>query len=190
MFRVVRKVKAFNLVEVVIAMAVIAFGAAAVMAMLQPSAVAARDSVGDNYSADAASQFLSYFEIEARKSWTSVVGTSAGLSSSPPTQPASISDSSVEKPGDWATPVGASGNIFSSGGTLNASKGIYGLKGGSDFSGQIKIWKMKIDDLRVGNVNVGLPADKGVRFCIEISYPATKPYKIRDRRYFTLEIFK
>jgi Tfp pilus assembly protein PilV len=67
-------IKAFNLLEVVGAMLIIAFGITAVMGILQPSIRASRDSVGENYCADVATQILSLMETKARQKWSTVVG--------------------------------------------------------------------------------------------------------------------
>lgn len=178
----------FNLIEIVGALVIIAFGVAAAMAILQPSVRASRDSVGDNYSADVANQFMSYIEVKARQNWATVVGTDSAFTSSPPSAPPTIADSNVDTPSNWSGAAG-SGNIYTSGGSLSTASGIYGVKSGGDFSGHVKVWKKQIADFCYNGTTVSLPKSKAVRFHIEISYPANKPYSAREKKYYSLEVF-
>ena len=178
----------FNLVEIVGALVIIAFGVTAAMALLQPSIRASRDSVGDNYSSDVANQFMSYIQVQARQNWTSIVGTDSAFTSAPPSAPATIADSNIDTPGSWGGAVG-SGNIYTTGGILSAASGIYGARCGNDFSGHVKVWKMQITDFSFNGTTTSLPKSKAVRFQIEISYPANKPYSARDKKYYSIEVF-
>lgn len=182
------KIRHFNLVEIVGALVIIAFGVTAAMAILQPSIRASRDSVGDNYSADVANQFMSYIEVKARQNWSSVVGTDSAFSAAPPSAPATIADSNVDAPSSWGGAVG-SGNIYTTGGSLSTTSGIYGVKSGGDFSGHVKVWKKQISDFCFNGSTTSIPKSKAVRFHIEVSYPADKPYSSREKKYYSLEVF-
>jgi hypothetical protein len=79
---------------------------------------------------------------------------------------------------------------------LNASvvdeipdKGVFGVKNGYDFNGHVKVWKKQISDFAYAGAVSSIPCDKAVRVNIEISFPATKPYSVREKRYYSLEVF-
>ena len=193
-------VRHFNLVEIVASLVIIAFGVTAAMAILQPSVRASRDAVGDNYCADVANQILSYMEGKARQNWTTVVGISTGLTSTcpPSNTPTSIADSNVDDPTTWAGQI-TDTNIYTTGGSLSTlnttvtngipDKGVFGIKLGQDFSAHVRVWKKQVADFNYGTSTSILPPDKAVRFCVEISYPANKPYASRERKNFALEVF-
>ena len=56
----------FNLIEIILAMGVVAIGMTAVMALLPPALNANRDATGDAVAVEAASQMIAYIDIQAR----------------------------------------------------------------------------------------------------------------------------
>ncbi|MCF6175047.1 MAG: hypothetical protein L3J71_04730 [Victivallaceae bacterium] len=65
-----RKKQYFNMIEIALAIAIIAFGMSSILVLFPVGLNASRDSMADNYSADAVEQFVSYIQAYANKGAT------------------------------------------------------------------------------------------------------------------------
>lgn len=78
---------AFNLVEVVLAMLVIAIGILSIVGLIPVGATANQRAVAANQGADAADQYLNYFAAHCQKNWSAVVLSDAYLPTNPAADP-------------------------------------------------------------------------------------------------------
>ena len=60
----------FNLVEIVIALGIVAIGVTAVMGFLPVGLNASRDAIADNYAADSSEQLLHYLASNIQEDWS------------------------------------------------------------------------------------------------------------------------
>jgi hypothetical protein len=185
------------MVEVTLAMAVVGLGVTGIMAMFPVAIQSSRDAVGDNYSSELSSQFFAFIEANARKDWTTVSSTSKM-----PDEPKQIgsNDADSSDPGDtWSGETGNVYTIAGANGKLNKNNGIYGVKsispnGSVDFLAHVRIWSGVLKEFytggpAAGSSNVDLPGDYGKRVYIEISWPASRPWSLREKRYYVRELF-
>lgn len=185
--------KFFNMIEVTLAIAVVGLGMTGIMALFPVGFQASRDSIGDNYSADAGEQFLSYLGRTCQTNWTTLIhdGTTDGtILSTPPT--IGPTDTLVPTTGRISDT-----NLFLSGYGSN----IFCIKqpatGNPDFTAHIKVWKSPITNMNIGGASgISIPYYDAVynigaaRLNVEISWPVEKPYTAREKRFFCLELFK
>jgi type II secretory pathway pseudopilin PulG len=175
--------KMFNMIEVVLSIAVVGIGIAGIMAMFPVGIQASQDAVADNYAADAADQFLTFFEYNFKKTWPS--------SSSPTLPNKTESDSNGTPPTGPITGTAVLGNIYDL--TSGTSKGVYGIKMASgtttDFEAHAKVYYSLIDDFYYAGNKNPIPMTKAIRLNVEISWPTQVPYAQRQKRYYCLEIF-
>ena len=180
----------FNLIEIVLAMAIVGVGVASVIGMFPVAIQASKDSIAENYSADAADQMLAQIERMAAKDWTIVNSLPDSTTVS---NPSSVSYA------NWTQTQTTGTNIYDTNtGTadLNISNGILGIlqKTGSnvDFAGHIKIWKSHVTKQTYNGTSwTSAPADytSAARINIEISWPVEKPYLKRNTRLYCLDVF-
>lgn len=176
----------FNLVEVALAIGIVAVGMAGVMGLYPVALKAARNSVAENYSMLSAEQFFCFLEMTADSGWNSFI---TGVPSSKPTP------SQLTSANNWSG--NNIGDIYTSGSTLDTGNGIYGImmKSSSvtDFAAHAVIWKAPLTN----SYGVDSPRfftdsayQNSAIINIEISWPVEKPYKARDKRIFSVILTK
>lgn len=190
--------KFFNMIEVTLAIAVVGLGMTGIMALFPVGFQASRDSIGDNYSADAGEQFLSYLGRTCQTNWTTLIHDGTTPGSIPEGYASGTNIPSLPTNTDLWTPV--IGNIFYVD-TILAHRDIFGIKqpatGNPDFTAHIKVWKSPITNMNIGGASgISIPYYDAVynigaaRLNVEISWPVEKPYTAREKRFFCLELFK
>lgn len=181
--------KFFNMVEVTLAIAVVGIGVAGIMSLFPVAVSATRESIADNYSADAADQMIAYVSIYSKASWTNFIDVSK-FPTTKPSEPASSLTCTTDT---------GIGNIKASG-----TPGVYKLTQGSgensagggivDFSAFIKVWRTQLPSIRISgqatdpNWDSSFTYGSGVH--IEISYPAEAPATARKVASYYYEVFK
>ncbi len=174
----------FNMVEVTLAIAVVGLGITAVMGMFPVAINSSRDAVAESCSGEMATQFISYIEARAVNDWTVATGLPTSA------QDIAASDSDTKDDGSaWASPVTGL-NIYASGGKLSSANGVFGVKSGTDFSAHVRVWRTDIGDFYSGASAVSILDTYAVKLNIEISWPSSRPFSTREKRYYTREIFK
>ena len=185
----------FTLIEITLAIGIVAIGMAGIMALFPIGFNATRDAIGDNYSSDFADQFLHIIANQAKKPgpvgnedqyWNLWIGSngSAGL----------IDDS---KPSDTDLDTATKGSQLPLGNIWYTNKkGVYYIESKSgaivDFNAHVAVWKTSVK----ATVFEGAWKDWTAEYSqaaglnVEISWPADKPYVARERKYYYLEIFK
>lgn len=185
----------FNLIEVALAMAIVGLGISGIISLFPLGIRATNDAIGENYSSFVSNRFLGYmarmcnnpakdYDSGARDFWEEYISPapSGGI-------PATIPSQADEAGATFnSTPI--EGGIYSS-----DNPGLYRIKQGSslytDFHATIRVWKSHIENMYIYNINYPeIPYDYAVAFNIEISWPVEKPYAVREKKYYRIEIFR
>jgi len=188
----------FNLVEITLALGIVAVGVIAILALFPVGANASRDAIAETYAAEAADELLHLIENQVRQDWTNYVDNLA----------ASYIMDTVPAAGDYADfTIPAGGNPQNSLQTLWMYNGPGPTKrfkviryvdrpGGTagqydsgidilDFEGILVLWRSR--------VNIGgtlLPYSIAVGLNAEVTWPAKVPnYADRQKKLFYLELF-
>jgi len=174
----------FNLVEILIAVFIIAIGVTGVMGLMPVGLNSARDSRAENYASFAANQFIAWFKRQADNNWSSYVSSipithSAIAENDAPTQ---ISGTNIY----WKTSEPQFYVIRQKSGTSDSIK---------DFEAAVRIWRE--NPLNVGFVTpsgqtklASLDVTKAARICVEISWPLVKTHTAREKKYFIVDLYK
>ncbi len=199
--------KFFNLVEVTLAIAVVGIGVAGVMSLFPVGFQASRDAIGDNYAADAAEQFISYisrkcndptknYSSSTQSFWDCFITDDKDtiddlsddvdgiLTSTKPT-------AANETAASWeTTPI--EGNIYP---TNPIGTGqLYRIKAGTasvtDFHATVRIWRSQVKNVWLFEQNRDIPYSMATRLNVEISWPVEKPYDTREKRFYSVELFR
>ena len=193
------KYKKFNLIEIALAIAILAVGLTAIVSLFPMGFQEMRDSIGESYSSEVADSMFAYIAREAydENTWDSLFVTDGG--SIPASKPTVPGDSTMN-PGDWGEAVDANsqwmeGNIFK---PTGSSDGIYGLKLMSgddssiaDFTGEVLLWKSQMENVWADGefLDPALSYNEAVVLQLEISWPVEKPYDKRRKNTYYFELF-
>ncbi len=191
----------FNLIEVVLALAVIAIGMLAIIGLIPIGTSATRDAIGQNYAADAADETLQQLSKWLRSDWTTnlaLVPTDAALPdvtlpSYGATWVALGSDPKVQvSDGDYPTdPAGG-----------NVGKRVYRFYHESvadptamSFEGVIRIWKSPTTAWEIDSAGTWVAREdtsytKRLQLNLEVSWPASMEYGDRQKMQYALEVVR
>ena len=182
------KTNQFTLVEIVLAMGIVALTLVAILPLITVVIKDSKDSISDTYVADTSEQFLHYIAGKAKNDWSHYIYSDE-------TAYITSSKSEDDDMTGWSTSPVYGENIYSI-----TDHHIYGIKQGTaaitDFIGVIRVWKSPVtsqmydnkDDEWYDNKDEYYEYSAGLN--IEISWPAEIPYKKREKKYFYLEVFK
>lgn len=182
----------FNMIEVTLAIGILAVGATAVMALFPLGFNKNKESMGQNYISEEASSLLAYIASVAINPDPNGDGSETGwellFTGSSPAIPIekTISDDNPDTTGDWGNSI--TGNIYyvpeynpNSGHSI---KGVYGLKVTNNnvesFTGKASIWRGSVGSIS-NNISIGV--------FMEISWPVNRPYNTRKKNYYYVELF-
>jgi len=187
----------FNMIEIVIAMGIIAIGVIGVMGLFPIGVNANRDAMAENYAADSAQQFLQMF-AHWLKSDTLVTPSKTAWE-------VFIDDTSTSSKPDAAAEISATWTDSDIGPNIkSANIGMYritqttGSSEISDFTGIYRVWYTQVNGLwydKVDNIwkKGNIPLDIAMALNVELSWPAVAPqqlpYNKRQRSRFYLEVF-
>ncbi len=200
----------FNLIEIALAIAIIAVGLSSILVLFPVGLNATNDATADNKIPDIADYMLGYLECQVAACWRDGEGNPVTENSFIKNQltvdenPAGnakedetwepIDDSNAEKATLFYQDVtigGKNARIFK-------YEQKYQVDGTDvvDFSAVMRVWREAIpfqfsknDAPDVAVTNHTNPGKSGVALCVEISYPAEKPYAAREKQYFRREIY-
>ena len=213
--QILKKISTFTLVEVTMTIVVITIGMMGIMALFPIGFQATKRAVGDNYSSELSDQFLNLVAMQCKSDWGNWVTGGASQIPTDKAGTATLDDQAtllgnVEAGGDQVVPVVT--GIYKS----DPAKGLYYVdaKSGSmtDFSAVMALWQEAIpyryDKDGDGNINTSdyidtngdgtvddldasatIPNTKAVRLYLEVSWPASIPYKQREKRYYVRDVF-
>ncbi len=195
-----KKAKHFTLVEITLAIGIIAMGMVGVMALLPIGFNATRDAIGDNVSSDLADQFLHLMAMQAQRNsaaWVAWVGPSGSISETKPNNASEELELKAVFPGGAtpnADPILPGTSVYATDKT-----GVFHAEAGNslvtDFRAVIAVWK-SVPRIAVYNTDTsawdhtGYGYNQVAALNMEISWPLEKPYAQREKRYCYLEIFK
>jgi hypothetical protein len=182
-----RRIASFNMVEVALAMAVIALGVLSIMALFPVGLAASRDAIADSYSADSAEQLLHYFAEQGKSNWAAAI-----------TDPITGLPTSKPSGGEGWSPVPGSADFTGPTAVLEqgSAAGVYRLTqktaATEDFQAVYRLWRTdaeyKYHD--GGNwVDGTVAPDYGVVLNLEVGWPAAAPEGKRQTALYTLEVF-
>ena len=211
------KINHFNLIEIVLTVAVIAFGVVVILGMLPKGLRAARNAGIESFATDVIDQMCNYmtYNTSARNDLTTY---------------ASASDFPDLKDYDnlnYNALLTGPSNGFSKVNTYDLAahesvRGLYAIVRGEldssgdneaivDFSGLLYVWKSPAKYAKLQATHKGDDADKKMHDCgkegcdfervivpsttteqvnIELSYPLSLPYAERTKRYYSFEVNK
>lgn len=204
----------FNLVEILMAIFVIAIGVTGIMGLMPVGMNAARDARAENYANFAVNQFIAWLKFSARSNVAWESGTSGVIYNlldariSHANDATSVSTNIEQKNGNFdkvtsgvidnlyqykeASPSGMNYQLFK---IVQQSPDA----GIDDFNGIIRMWRLPIDEhvmvsTRSGNaataqVTNGSGLLKLARIVIEISWPTNYPYVQRKKKMFSIDLY-
>lgn len=174
----------FNMIEITIALGVVAVGIVAVVGAFPLAANKTRDAMAETYAAESATQVMAYLENSLRSNWSATLGAL-------PTSKAA------------ATYAGGTLQANTRGSIYDCGGGVYriirfvdkaplngeydaGTDDILDFEAMMVIWveQVKFD----GSASLGY--DIAVRLNAEISWPAQIPAAQRQKAFYTTELFR
>jgi hypothetical protein len=180
----------FSLLEVVLALAVVAFGIVSVLALLPASIKASRDSVADTHSAQVGEHLMGVLAAMIEQASTSESWDDTALIL--PT----------DKPGS-SEPSGGWTRWLSQGGTTLWRAGSYGEflrvemrrddAPAAEFSAVCRVWRQRVNlcELVDGTWQTRTLAwSEAVALNLEVSWPAQAPYPGRSKALYSLNVFR
>ncbi|MBO7619734.1 MAG: hypothetical protein J6T06_04430 [Victivallales bacterium] len=214
-----RRFRQYNLVEVILALGVVAIGVVSIMALFPIGASASRDAAMETYSSNAADEMFHMLQFMALNdgttlddSWDKWIKNDTKLETSKPDYDDANTDKDKwERLGD--TTKGIDSNIFT---TTTSKKGVFLLishhdssadkdatlanAGDSesdntityekvDFRAVVLAWKEKVREDPT-DASKDIDFDEAAKLVIEVSWPEEMPYAARQKRYFSYEIAK
>ena len=186
--------KFFNMIELTLAIAVVGIGMTAIMALFPLGFQASRDAIGDNYASYSADEIISYLAKAAQANWSAVINTADDNGYIQSELYSRIADTNTDSPGNW-NHITNIGSIYITGGLVVDGQKIFGISQGStsvvDFSAHARVWKSQITGIWIFSQNAPpIPYNNAARLNIEISWPVEKPYSQREKRYYSVELFR
>ena len=214
-----RRVRQYNLVEVILALGVVAIGVVSIMALFPIGASASRDAAMETYSSNAADEMFHMLQFMALNdgttlddSWDKWIKNDTKLETSKPDYDDANTDKDKwERLGD--TTKGIDSNIFT---TTTSKKGVFLLISHHDssadkdatladagdtesdstityekvdFRAVVLAWKEKVREDPT-DASKDIDFDEAAKLVIEVSWPEEMPYAARQKRYFSYEIAK
>ena len=179
-----KKSSFYNLVEITLAMAVVAVGISGIMGLFVPAVDSSREALAETNSSQSVATLLAFIERQKKANWDTFI--------IPTVRPASLP---VEFDGALPNLTGAGWTEITNlpGIWSTGTDGVYGLtvgEKGSLFCGIAQVWREDLPDLHKPS-GVTLSAADSTRICVRVSYPATVPDGAnRKERFYILEISK
>ena len=198
----------FNLVEIVIALGIVAIGVTAVMGFLPMGLNASRDAIADNYAADSGDQLLHYLSSTIQEDWSQLANIH--------TQPPDVATGSGDLTTDWTVITGT--NIYTRDyPTSDGDKTVYRILQQTDvidgtdddgdglidngtpttvvdFDAMVRIWKTPTSAWEYNGSTFAPVTDTGYAkralLNLEISWPAVVNFGARRKTYYALEVNK
>ena len=200
----------FNLIEITLAIAIIAFGMSSILVLFPTGLQTTTDAVADSVVPDTADYVLSYWQAMVDIGWRDEDGKlrtdNAVLKALDDSKP----DTTAADPGGSLTFDQLDNLSSENEKTINLfraknKKGIYLYEQSYyptatedfdkkekvvDFSAIVLVWKEPHAYLYHENdAPEQIDDDNAATLCVEISYPAAKPYAAREKQFYRLELY-
>jgi hypothetical protein len=187
--------KYFNLVEISLAIGLLAIGVTVVIALFPIGLGHSREAIGENYCAETADSLFAYITREANidGNWDVVVNLPMTKADIPDTGKLSndFSFGSVGNSEGFIYFGAFDRNV--SGDVVTSDDGVYGIKVQSenavDFTGEVLLWQKVLPTMLIAGVSVDVAVDTAVGVNLEISWPVEVPYVERNKNYYYFEIY-
>lgn len=203
----------FNMVEIALAMAIIAIGLSGILVLFPVGINASKSAIADNNLADIAEYIMGYLQAGCNADWIKLAKNPPGEGASAtysfaddlPTSASSVGDSGITldddgKNSNFPTPI--PGNDANSANLFSGADGTFLYRQMTndvvDFAAVVKVWRENIN-FYVPQINTGAETTPHLineslpqyaqNLCLEISWPIELPYADREKRVFRLEIF-
>ena len=208
-----RRFRQYNLVEVILALGVVAIGVVSIMALFPIGASASRDAAMETYSSNAADEMFHMVQFLALNDWNTWIKGNTKIPENKPDYTDNDTTKDKWKRLDNAT-KGIDSNIFqheSEEGVFllishhdsSADKDATLADAGDtesdntityekvDFRAVVLAWKEKVREKpeEASDTN-DIDFDEAAKLVIEVSWPEEMPYAGRQKRYFSYEIAK
>ena len=200
----------FNLIEITLAIAIIAFGMSSILVLFPTGLQTTTDAVADSVVPDTADYVLSYLQAMIDVGWRDGNGELRTDNKALKALDDSKPDTTAADPGGSITFENLDTISSDNEKTVNLfkaknKKGIYLYEQSYyptasedfdkkekvvDFSAIVLVWKEPKTFLYHENdAPVGFEGDNAATLCVEISYPAVKPYSAREKQFYRLELY-
>lgn len=188
------RIKRFNLIEIMLALFVIAMGVSGIMGLLPVGFKAAQDSRATNYSSLVAEELIDFLSLKAQTDWDTWIGNSAitgYVRSNEALYDSAYETTDLSKSG--YNELGSTGffdDVYQYGTTSSAFRVYKESSGSTDFTASMKVWKRqaqvnvynpKIDDVTLKTFGW----DEAVNLVVEISWPINRAIDKREKRVFS-----
>jgi hypothetical protein len=194
--------RAFNLVEVILAILVAGIGLITILGMFPVGLNATKSANLQNYVSDFADQLAGTFGTYLQADWDSFVDTANGTESLPVytggTYNLSQLDDSRDDAEDWVDtdPSGNPGVLYEHAGVI-PKYGLYKIVQSTDGTADLivgaRVWQEPVTNAIMqsdgSSTTVTLDDALAVAVNIELSWPHHAPYANRKKEVFRLEVF-
>jgi hypothetical protein len=180
----------FNLIEIALAIAIIAVGMSSVLVLFPAGLNAVNSASADSCAPDAVQYLAGYVESRIRNEWNNSGAPGTTRTSS------TISNLPTSKPGaaeSWnSTPITNTPIYTSSTNGLFKYEQTHMVDGEAvtDFAAAARVWKTDTNHIAVpGQANPVEMTTGSVTIFIEVSYPLEKPYDERETQIYRLDLY-
>ncbi|MDT8392153.1 MAG: prepilin-type N-terminal cleavage/methylation domain-containing protein [Lentisphaeria bacterium] len=175
---------AFNLIEISIALGVIAVGIVAVVGAFPLAANKTRDAMAETYAAQAAADMLALIEYQGRQNWPVYFEGSTVLPAAKPSGGTARGGVIADTNGTiYGTATPGAYHIIRY--TDANGNGTFDIGEIVDFEAEMLVWRSLVsEDWKTSN----FPYSEAVRLNVEISWPVAVPYANRQKAYYTTEL--
>ncbi|QSH41334.1 hypothetical protein P0136_08580 [Lentisphaerota bacterium ZTH] len=202
----------FNMIEITLAMGVVAVGMTSILSLFPVGLNTARNSIVEGLSASAVDQFLTYVKFHCKKSasYKALFINASGFKGSIDRTDAVVKNSIKASSGKFLADFKAGTSVdFSqvkglnlygnNGSDASLGKVFFAVQGGEnanklDYSAMILAWKQPVENSfwdisgSAYSKYIDNTFEKSAGLCIEVSWPATIDYVDREKRYYYVEI--
>jgi type II secretory pathway pseudopilin PulG len=201
----------FNMVEIALALAVLAIGISSILVLFPVGINANRSAIADNNLADISEYLMGYLRAGCAAEWTKIAkDKAAGVTIPDYFFSDKIADgyASVGSGGDAGVDpessdyTGSSGKVTDNLYQIGSTNSVFLYKQMTgdmvDFAAVVKVWREPYElyirdgaDNTIKKITGGTSAMRqyAMVLCIEISWPALAPYAQREKRLFRQEMF-
>lgn len=184
-----RRRGAFSLIEIVLALAVIAFGVVSVLALLPASIKSGRDSVADTHSALVGEHLIEMLST-AMENAADADAWGASALALPTTKPGADESATT-----WVNWRSQDGIRYWRVGTANQLHRVELRRDGNDyaeFGAMCRVWRQQVVISQFSNgtwASRTLPWSQAVALNLEVSWPVQAPYARRQKAIYALNVF-
>lgn len=205
-----KKIKhGFNLIEITLSIAIIAFGMSSILVLFPVGMQTTTEAVADSVVPDTADYVMSYLQAMIDVGWRDESGkmrdTNAVLSAldDEKTDPEKTNPGELEfeRLDEISSDTEKALNLF----RAKNEKGVYLYEQSYypsntddfdneaekvvDFAAVVLVWKEPASYIYREAEKVQCEENSAVTLCVEISYPAAKPYNAREKQFYRLELY-